>query len=224
MLQSKGHNVYFYRKFPMKQFFLIMIMTVSLSAAAQKFNGGVLAGGLISQVDGDSWKGYDKVGFMAGGFVGLRLSPHSSFQMEMEYIQKGSRKNADLEKGDVSSYLFRIHYLEIPVLYQFTFARRLSVEAGPAVDVLLGYYEEMDNVPDPPTEPLRPVTLSGILGASVNITKNLKTTFRFNYSLLSLRNSAPPYPAVYRKILFEYGQYNNVLSLSLSWDFKPAEW
>jgi hypothetical protein len=202
---------------------LLLLLLFAMHGSAQRFNGGIVAGGLISQVDGDTWQGFDKFGFLAGAFVSLRLSPHSSFQMEMEYIQKGSRKNADLEMDDFSTYLLRLHYLEIPVLYQYTFARRFGVEAGPAVDVLLGSYEEMGGVPDPPTEPLREVTLSGIIGLTAYITKHLKAGFRFNYSLLSIRNTTAPYPESYRKILFEYGQYNNVLSLSLSWDFKPRE-
>jgi hypothetical protein len=70
---------------------------------------------------------------------------------------------------------------------------------------------------------MRPVTLAGIIGVSGYITRNLKATFRFNYSLISIRNATAPYPPGYRKILFEWGQYNNVLSLSLSWDFKGRE-
>ena len=189
----------------------------------QRFNGGIIAGGLISQVDGDTYDGYHKFGYLGGAYVSLQVSPHSSFQMEMEYIQKGSRHNADSANFSDQPYLLRLHYLEISVLYQYTVGRLFSVEAGPAADVLLGYYEEKDGIPDPPTEPFRTVTLSGIVGAGVYITNHLKADFRFNYSLISLRNTSAPYPASYRKILFEYGQYNNVLSLSLSWDFKPKE-
>jgi hypothetical protein len=207
----------------MRRLIVLMICILPLASAAQKFNGGIIAGGIVSQVDGDTWAGYYKLGFLAGAFVSLRLSPHSSFQMEMEYIQKGSRKNANLETGDLNSYLLRLHYLEIPVLYQYTFARRFAAEIGPAADVLLGSYEEVNGMANPPTEPLRQVTLSGIIGLSAYITSHLKAGFRFNYSLISLRNTTAPYPAAYRKILFEYGQYNNVLSLSLSWDFKARE-
>ncbi len=202
---------------------ILFICILPMVSTAQKFNGGIIAGGTLSQVDGDTWAGYYKVGFLAGAFVSLRLSPHSSFQMEMEYIQKGSRKNANLETGDLNSYLLRLHYLEIPILYQYTFARRFAVEIGPAADVLLGSYEEVNGMANPPTEPLRQVTLSGIAGLSAYIASHLKAGFRFNYSLISLRNSTAPYPAAYRKILFEYGQYNNVLSFSLSWDFKARD-
>ncbi len=205
----------------MKKIAWLFIFCLPIAGFAQTFNGGILAGGLISQVDGDTWDGYHKVGYLAGGFVGLRLSPHSSFQLEMEYIQKGSRHNPDPENSSDQLYLLRLHYLELPLLYQYTFAGRFSLEAGPAADVLLGYHEEQDGISDPPTEPVRNVTLSGIFGASVYITDHLKANLRFNYSLISLRNSSAPYPQAYRKIFFEYGQYNNVISLSLSWNFKP---
>lgn len=204
----------------MKKLTLLFLICISFEGLAQKFNGGVLAGGLVSQVDGDTWQGYHKFGFLAGGFVRLEISKHSSFQMEMEYIQKGSRHNADSANFSDQPYLLRLHYLEIPVLYQFSFSRRFSCEAGPAFDVLLGYYEEQDRIAYPPTEPLRSVTLNGILGAAVYITNHLKATARLNYSLVSLRKTSAPYPQSYRKIFFEYGQYNNVISLSLSWDFK----
>ena len=190
---------------------------------SQKFNGGVLAGGNISQVDGDTWDGYHKAGYQGGAYVYLRVSPHSSFQMEMEYFQKGSRKVSNPDKGDMTDYLLRIHYLEIPVLYQYKFAKRVQAEAGPAADILLGSLEESNGQPVTNLVPLRTVTLSGILGIACYITSHLKAGFRFNYSLLSIRQPASPEPPGYRHILFETGQYNNVLSLTLSWDFKKFE-
>jgi len=227
---------------------ILILICLPFAGLAQKFNAGIVAGGLVSQVDGDNWGGYHKFGFLAGGYVSLhvfkhntwridsltnlndnivydsiRIQANSSFQMEIEYIQKGSRKNADLEKDDIYSYLLRLHYLEIALLYQYNFTKRFSLEAGPAADILLDYYEESDGYEVDNTVPLRGVTLSGILGVSGYITRHLKANFRFNYSLISIRNATAPYPPGYRKILFEWGQYNNVMSLSLFWDFKAHE-
>lgn len=209
----------------MKRILIYCFIMFPLIVFSQKFNGGILAGGNVSQVDGDNYEGYHKVGYQAGAFVSLRVSKHSSFQLEMEYFQKGSRRasNPDSGAGDYS-FLMRIHYLEIPFLYQYTFAKRLQAEIGPAVDVFLGSLEESGGQPSPSTVPFRPVTLSGILGIACYITPNLKAGFRFNYSLLSIRQPADPNPASYRHILFETGQYNNVLSLTLSWDFKKFEY
>jgi hypothetical protein len=210
------------KKFPMRHFILASILLISMGAGAQRFNGGILAGGLVSQVDGDNNEGYHKVGILGGGFVSLKLSPHSSFVLEMEYIQKGARKNADTLTNMDTTFLNRLHYLELPLLYQFTFANRVQAEIGPAADIFLGSYEEVNGL-EPPylTVPYRPLTLCGIVGISCFITDHLKAGFRFNYSLMSIRTEPV---AGSRKLLFENGQYNNVLSLALSWYFKPRDY
>jgi hypothetical protein len=204
----------------MTRFLLILSFTVLFwQGFAQRFNGGVYLGMDVSQVDGDNNEGYHKLGYLAGALVSLDVSPHSSFQLEMGYIQKGAR-------GDTSiTFLTRLHYLEIPLLYQYTFAKRYSFEAGPAMDVLLGTYEESDGIESQSTIPFRPVTLAGIFGFSGFINNHLKANIRFNYSLLSIRNISGQLtiPESYRYILFETGQFNNVISFSLMWYFKEKD-
>lgn len=205
----------------MNRWIVVWLFLLPLLSFSQKFNGGILAGGLVSQVDGDTYEGYHKFGFLAGGFVTLQVSPHSAFQLEMEYIQKGSRVQADSATLSGTTRITRLHYLEIPLLYQYTFLKRVQAEIGPAADILLGSYEEINGLEVPYiTVPYRTVTLSGIVGLSCYITGHLKAGLRFNYSLLSIRTDVV---AGARKILFETGQYNNVLSLSLSWDFRQRE-
>ena len=203
-----------------------LLLITSTTLFAQRFNGGIIAGGNVSQVDGDNNDGYNKFGFQAGALVSLQVSPHSSFQMEMEYIQKGSRINADTLTNTGNTYLMRFSYMEIPLLYQYSFTKgkRWSFEAGPAMDVLLSSYEENNGIEVPAQYqyPMRAITLSGIFGFSAFITDHLKANFRFNYSLLSIRPEKN-YPPTSRHILFETGQYNNVLQLSLLWYFKPRE-
>lgn len=210
----------------MKHFLLILIFTVIFFAGfTQRFNGGVFLGGDVSQVDGDNNAGFHKFGYLAGALVGLRVSPHSSFQLEIEYIQKGSRINADTLTNTGDTYLMRFHYLEVPVLYQYTFAKRFSWEVGPAMDVLLGSLEEANGFETQSTVPLRTVTLAGILGVSGFITKHLKANLRLNYSLLSIRDISGMkiIPSSYRHIFFETGQYNNVISFSFMWYFKEND-
>jgi hypothetical protein len=201
---------------------MVWMVLMSLSAGAQRFNGGILAGGLVSQVDGDNNEGYHKVGCLGGGFVSLRISPRSSFILEMEYIQKGARKNADTLTNMDTTFLNRLNYLELPLLYQYTFAKRVQAEIGPAADIFLGSYQEVNGL-EPPylTVPYRTLSVCGIVGISCFITDHLKAGFRFSYSLMSIRTESV---AGSRKLLFEYGQYNNVLSLALYWYFKPRDY
>lgn len=222
MLFFSGEDFHtFIEKFLMKKIALLLLFCLPLAGFAQKFNGGILAGGLVSQIDGDNWVGYHKFGYLAGGFVSIRLSPRSSFQLEMEYIQKGSKLNADSVTNTGNTYLTRLHYLEIPLLYQFTFAKRVQAEIGPAADILLGYYVDSNGQETDVTVPFRTVALSGIIGASCFLTDHLKAGIRFNYSLISIRTGYVPGA---RKILFETGQYNNVLSLAVSWYFKNKDY
>ena len=201
-------------------FLLLLMVMSSFSIQAQRFNAGLMLGGVTSQVDGDTYDGYHKWGYLGGGYVTLQISPHSSFQMELEYIQKGSRRNDTTVSGG-DTYLLRLHYIEIPVLYQYTFKKRFYFEAGPAADVSIGSLELKNGAVPPETVPLRPVTFTGIFGFGAYLTNHLRINIRSNYSLNSIR-SKNNYGG-YRRMLFETGQYNNVLSLSLLWDFKAKE-
>jgi hypothetical protein len=199
--------------------FLSLFMIITITGVAQRFNAGLLLGGVVSQVDGDTYEGYHKFGYMGGAMVSLKVSPRSTFQMELEYIQKGSRRNGD--SLSPNTYLLRLHYLEVPVLYKFFISEKFAAQIGPAVDISIGSYEETDGLEVQNTVSLRPVCVSGIIGASYDLTKHLVADFRFSYSLMSIRNvSNGAYPPGYRHILFETGQYNNLLSLALIYKFK----
>jgi hypothetical protein len=44
-----------------KVFFLFVLLMAASTGQAQRFNGGLLAGGDVSQVDGDTYDGYHKL-------------------------------------------------------------------------------------------------------------------------------------------------------------------
>ena len=99
----------------MKQILFLILLFSPFFGLPQRFNGGLLAGGLVSQVDGDQDGGYHKFGYLGGAFVSLKISNHSSFQLEMEYIQKGARRNSD-SLTNTGAFLTRLHYFEVPLL------------------------------------------------------------------------------------------------------------
>jgi hypothetical protein len=54
----------------MRRFIYIITFLVCTGYAySQQFEGGVLGGLTASQIDGDSYKGYNKVGIQAGAWV-----------------------------------------------------------------------------------------------------------------------------------------------------------
>jgi hypothetical protein len=194
-----------------------ILLLAALAVQAQRFHGGVMAGGVASQVQGDTYSGFYKLGMYGGAFVALDLGKIHTLQMEMEFIQKGSRDNADPAKGKYDSYLLRVNYIEVPLVYQVRIYKGFSFEAGPAMDVLVSSYEASDDMEIQNTVPLRPVTLNALAGLSYEILPKLKLDFRFIMSLTSIRNGET---TGYYKRFGVWGQYNDLLAFTVWYRFK----
>jgi hypothetical protein len=87
----------------MKNCLIILFLFFTIASnAQQRFKVGVKAGLSTSQVDGDTYGGYNKAGFDGGIFVTGKINEKWTSQFEMIFIQKGSKHNSDPENGDVS--------------------------------------------------------------------------------------------------------------------------
>ena len=72
-------------------FLFVLVLCYSNNTLAQNyyledektFYGGLIAGTNFSQVDGDNFAGYHKVGFNLGGIVYTKLDEHLSLSMEV---------------------------------------------------------------------------------------------------------------------------------------------
>jgi len=176
----------------MKQFtrygiILLIFLLPALNLKSQNFNGGILAGVAGTQVAGDGYYGFHKAGIFAGGFVNLQVSEHSSFQMELEFFQKGSRENPD-SANNYNQYLFRVNYIELPVLYQYTFNKRFKVEAGPSLGFLVGYYEERFEEEIKGGNRPANVTFQLNAGLYVYLSTHFTVNIRTNNSMLNIRS------------------------------------
>lgn len=204
---------------PFIAFFVIIIFSFG-TIFGQKFHGGVTAGIAGTQVAGDGYSGFHKGGIFAGGYVSLDVSERSAFQMELTFFQKGSRQNPKPEKNMYDNYLFRVNYIEMPLLYLFKI-NRFTIEAGPSAGVLISYFEtdingyEISNQQGynkPST-----LTLQINVGLRFFITQHLGVDFRTNNSLLNIRSQNVS-GDVWR--LWGYGQFSDALVLSLYYQFK----
>lgn len=183
------------------------IFAIQTSVYAQKFEGGLLAGLCASQVAGDTYSGYDKAGIFAGGYVSLPLSKRMDIRLELDYIQKGSRKNPVPEKDDYNSYLMRLGYIEMPLLVQYHIGSKLIAEAGPAMSFLLHSSEKFNQEPISYNQ-FRKQNVSLIAGISYRVTERISAGLRTNNSLISIRKDRVT-GDVWR--FFDYGQFNDVL-------------
>ena len=200
-------------------FILIFIITV-FSAKSQEFNGGLMAGVAGAQVAGDAYYGFHKAGIFAGGFVSLQISEHSTFQMELEYFQKGSRENPD-SSNNYNQYLFRVNYVELPVLYQYSAGKRFKFEFGPSLGFLVNYYEESNYYEIKGGNPAAKVTFQVNAGMYIYIFNKLSFNIRTSNSMLNIRSDNATGDII-RIFPGNYGQFNDCLVFSLYYQFKPA--
>jgi len=197
----------------MKRFYSIIIFVLLASASlfSQKFGGGMFAGPVVSQVDGDSQGGYNKLGVHFGGFVDRAFNDNFGWQMEIKYIQKGSRKVPDLENGDIEDFKIGLHYIEVPCLGTYYLNENITIELGIAAGYLFkaNIEDQGYQVPDA-IDDFHIVEISGLAGAYYNFNEKLSVGARGSYSLLPIR----PHPGG-QTYWLNMGQYNNLLSAAL---------
>jgi len=194
----------------------IFLSSFILFSYAQRFNGGATIGMATTQVAGDTYSGFNKVGAMAGVFVNFQPVDHSSIQMELYYVQKGSRKNANAVEEDYNSYLLRLNYIELPILYQYHFGW-FHIEGGPSLAFFMSGYEET-NGQEVKADDFATMTFQLNLGVVFTVADNWKFGIRTNNSLTNLRNQT--YTGHVRRIFpNNYGQFNDVIMFTFAYQF-----
>ncbi len=189
---------------------LFSFLIISVSVHAQQFRGGVKAGLVGSQVAGDTYSGYNKAGINPGGWVSLATGVKSEIQMEIGYIQKGSRENPDPKRDKFDAYIMQLGYVELPFLYRYQYSEMFGFEAGLAMNFLLHHREKFNGYPTIGS-PFRGHNLCFAGGLSVRINDLLRINIRTDNSLFSIRKNRVT-GDVWR--FWGYGQFSDALIIS----------
>ena len=216
----------------MKQLCLLFASCLLVIVAqAQQFKAGLIGGVATSQVDGDTYAGYDKAGIFAGGFVSKKFSPESKWTalFEITYIQKGSRKIPHPDKGDNTSYSLNLDYAEVPVLIKYNFSakdssngrHKLALEAGLAFGALVRSKEDDASGSLPSYGiPFQKTDYSIIIGINYFLSKKMVFNARTEYSLVPVRRfGSSYYYQVWTYKFLKPGYYNNLLIFSMQYQF-----
>lgn len=192
----------------------ILIFVASTFSFAQKFNGSFFGGLSSSQVAGDQLSGFNKAGVIVGASVFLPVKNNLGVEMEIQFIQKGSRKPVDSESTDLSYYRMHLNYVEVPFLFHYSYSKRFQFNVGFSVGQLLSSKEEDSGgeIPESQTLPFEKTEFAACGGMYYGFNEKFFLDLRLSNSILPIRKIGE---SNIQNI--ESGQYNTVLSFTLKY-------
>lgn len=220
------------RKFTPLILIALILIAFSTPVLAQKndydpenpriFYAGLIGGANFSQVDGDNFAGYRKIGVNAGAIGYVQLRKHIALSWELLYSQKGSRSDMwKLSTTDttvwITDYKIKLNYAEIPVMLNYFDKRRSHAGIGVSYSRLVNATETIET--DPATKidltkyPFRKDNFDVVAGVELHLWQGLFLNVRFQYSLVPVREVSPPGFSRAQK------QYNNLWTVRLMYLF-----
>jgi len=199
-------------------FLMVLIITV-LRGEAQIFHGGVLLGITASQVDGDSYAGYDKLGLQGGVFIKTSLAKSLDARLEIRYASRGARNPAS--DDNTGSYFLALHYIDLPVSAAIKIKEYGSFEIGLIPGYLFTVNGEKDN--GILVDSFHSFDLGTLFGIQVNFTEKIALNVRYSYSIFSIRDreEAGYYYSWFGKIFgHSRGDFNNYLTMALCYQIR----
>jgi hypothetical protein len=207
---------------------LLLLLTTAAKAQGDElfgteqkvFEGRLIMGLNFTQVDGDTYNGYHKVGINAGGMVYVHFGKKTGISMEMLYTQKGARGANARESFYVGTYLdkyyLNLNYLEIPVLFHLKRGIYIDYEAGLSYALLLRSgewgYADVPVLIQPEFNYFNTSDICYVGGASFRLSKRWRGNIRLQYSAKYIRPGERTPEHYYQS---QAGQQNNVVSMRM---------
>ncbi len=230
--QKRSMNIYF-----TKGIIVFLLAFVSLSVMGQNFRGGLGGGFTATKISGDRDPdgGRLRLGAYGAVFTNYPVTDNSRLQLELMYIQKGSRAFIDGAEPDEDyrDYRLDLHYVEVPVVYKrdfsgitgYAYVDRLTLEAGLSFAKVVGHYEINEPLGDvtdivAADRPFRWGEINILAGLNYPLYENLYFHFRFSQGVTPVR----PHRSEERDVsgtmlnwIHQFGQYNTAYTFGLSY-------
>lgn len=192
----------------------VALLLLSVFANGQQFNAGLFGGLNVSQVSGDSYSGFNKLGFNAGVFVNRLIDQSFYWQAELKYGTRGVYEGPT--DNSTSLYRSSYHYLELPLSVNYLFDAKVMLELGTSPEVLITtiFWDENGVLDKSQYPDNRRFGLSVFAGIGYWFNEKIMAGFRYTNSAIPFRDPEEWNNSQYR------GNFHNVLSFSLAYKFK----
>jgi hypothetical protein len=195
------------------------------SLFGQRIKGTVIAGGNLTQVEGDEIKGWSQLGFNGGVGAIIPFAGNWGINLETLFSQKGSFQKEQFPDDSLTNeYRLRLNYFEIPLYITYTDKDVMSFGLGGYWSRLVSAREEEHSGNRPPytdTQDFEPNDIGFLIDFRLRIWQHLHVNVRYTQSLISIRERIfyPPYTGA---SAFKRDQYNQVIGLRLIYIFNEG--
>jgi len=199
----------------MKYILSITIFLLSITSFGQKFNAGLFGGVTASQVDGDFYSGFKKLGLTSGLYVNREISSSFYWQVEIKWVMRGAYEGpSDSDPNFLHKSVY--HYIEFPLSVGYIWNDKVQVEGGFSPELLLKVkFWDQDGIQNPSSYPdNRTFGLSVFAGIHYWFTPVTSVGIRYTYSAFPFRPPQEWNNAQYK------GFFHNVLAITLGYRFK----
>ncbi len=173
----------------MAKYILIICMLAAGSAYGQNIKASLLLGFNASQVDGDTYAGYHKVGLNTGVSALVPISKRFSWNIELLYNQKGSRKFANPKDGDNVSYKLVLDYADVPLLFNYHDKDKISFGLGVSMGALVRFKEFQDEIETlSTTDDYKKFDYNLLFNGQYNFSPHFGINIRYAISFLNISN------------------------------------
>ncbi len=203
--------------------FIFIIICFFFNLKAQDYDNRfklIISAGISgTQVDGDTYNGYNKIGTNAGIYINRKTGDNTENMFGLTYIQKGSRSNSTIQNPNY--YILKLNYLEVPFLFIYNHKSKYRFEVGLSGAYLFSDYEENGMI-GAYKGSLNKIDLCYNMGAGYKLNDKTYLNLRYSYSLLPIREySRYVYLGNFWQRIFNRGLYNNCVSISINYIISP---
>jgi hypothetical protein len=177
------------------------------------YRAGLKLGYSFHTLTGDLTESHHGQSLLGGFWFQLKMSKKWTAQTELLLLDKGigllDKGIGVALSGKKSLHHVNLHYLEIPVLFQYH-SKNIYFEFGPGLGYLINYREHLNGNTSPDlvnNYPFMRSELSFNVGIGCNLNEKWTLGLRLSHSLLPVRGAVP---------LVSKASYNRLLALSVS--------
>jgi len=184
---------------------VLLLLLSSQFIYSQGFKGGIIVGFVASQVDGDAYAGYHKVGFQGGVYTRYKFNEKWSLYNELKFIQKGSSQT---NKDDpYSDFKIKLNYIDLPFILNYQYNKKFIFGAGLSYGVLMSAeVQDGAGIVDQNHLPYLNYDANLIIQIKYVLNEHLWLDLKGAYSVIYITDVSPR-------------QFNNLISFTLGYEF-----